>query len=75
MSFREGGKELQRLIQKYRDAGHGKASGKMALEEYKGILIARSREPVKPKPNRHYVRTGLISFVFGAIWQGSRRRK
>ena len=43
--------------------------GRRAVE----VLEQHKAKPA-PRPKRHYGRTFLISALFGAIWQGTRRR-
>ena len=73
MSFRSDSGELRQLIKKHMDAGHGRQSLELATKEFQSIQEARAITAPEPKPSRRHGRTFLISALFGAIWQDTRR--
>lgn len=69
MNFWKDVRDLREAIKTNVDAGRGNRSLIEAVEQIKDKPSAPP--PIKPK--RRHLRTFVISALFGAIWQGTRR--
>ena len=74
MSYANEVNELHRLVKENMKAGHGRQSLAKAKEQ---LIASQASRPVKTEDTRvkrHHGRTFIVSFLFGALWSGSRRR-
>jgi hypothetical protein len=69
MSFWKDVRDLRDATKANVDAGRGNRSLIEAVEQMKDHPAPRPT----PQPKRRHLRTFLISGLFGAIWQGTRR--
>lgn len=71
LSFWSEVAELREIIQKKVHAGHGRNALREAVKEQS----ARPAAAPVPRKCTNHTKTFILAMLFGAVWQGSKRRR